>query len=344
MPSRPTWRFKDGDEGPGRRRDARSRANYQGTQGTSPEVSRARCRTLRDPKAKGPAGHHRNRWPASAYGDIAKVMPTKSTSKRGWQDHQNTHPRGACTSTFRKADPSRRRGPHRWPVNPHDCSPSSAKSSHPIIRVNAIRRFTPSRAFNINDKHIETISRRLLRGSRSVGRRAPNLPSRAGDKLRFREENDAIIADGCRTATGRRSSWYHQGLDIDRFVHLRRELSRRPPASSRKQAVRQARWIPPRPKENVIMGRLILPVRPSSTTAAFSADGMPALLPMEEIGRRRAMQRKQPALDFLQKDTEARSATEGKDLFGRSSRAGQKTKSERAPARPGRSVACAEKW
>src|SRR5260370_26253405 len=70
--------------------------------------------------------------------------------------------------------------------------------------VNAIQEVYRLQGVNINDKHIETISRQMMRWVKveDVGDTTFLLEEQV-DKFRFREENDRVIADGGRPATGR---------------------------------------------------------------------------------------------------------------------------------------------
>src|SRR5207302_10454608 len=71
--------------------------------------------------------------------------------------------------------------------------------------VNAIQEVYQLQGVNINDKHIETISRQMMRWVKveDVGDTTFLLEEQV-DKFRFREENDRVIADGGRPATGHR--------------------------------------------------------------------------------------------------------------------------------------------
>src|SRR5256714_917821 len=90
------------------------------------------------------------------------------------------------------------------PLNLHDLLAVLGEKFTQSYLVNAIQEVYRLQGVNINDKHIETISRQMMRWVKveEVGDTTFLLEEQV-DKFRFREENDRIIADGGRPATGR---------------------------------------------------------------------------------------------------------------------------------------------
>ena len=111
---------------------------------------------------------------------------------------------------------------------------------------------------NINDKHIETIVRQMMRWVKveDVGDTTFLLEEQV-DKFRFREENDRIIHDGGRPATGRPLllGITKASLSTDSFISAAsfQETTRVLTEAAISGKVDYLRGL----KENVIMGRLI---------------------------------------------------------------------------------------
>ena len=74
----------------------------------------------------------------------------------------------------------------------------------PDFLVNSVQEVYRLQGVNIDDKHIETIVRQMMRWVKveDVGDTTFLLEEQI-DKFRFREENDRVIRDGGRPATGR---------------------------------------------------------------------------------------------------------------------------------------------
>jgi len=210
--------------------------------------------------------------------------------------------------------------PHRRPAQPSRPACGSGRKVHQAYLVNAIQEVYRLQGVNINDKHM----RDHLPPDDALGQgrrcRRHHVPSRgAVDKFRFARKTIASFAR--RWASRNRPSaapWYHQGVALDRLVHLRGPASRRPPASSPSGGRRQGR-LPARAEEKMSSwaGSFLL-AQVSNTTAACSClTEVPVQQPMEELPRsRRLCQRRgrsQP--DFLSgkdDDADAAAATEGR--------------------------------
>src|SRR5258708_5121336 len=183
-----------------------------------------------------------------------------------------------------------------------------------VKRANATKEFYRLQGVNINDKHIETISRQMMRWVKveDVGDTTFLLEEQV-DKFRFREENDRVIADGGRPATGRPLllGITKASLSTDSFISAAsfQETTRVLTEAAVAGKVDYLRGL----KENVIMGRLI----PAGTGLEHYRSiqlltEMPAPAPIEEIPEAAELTAEEAAaLDFLQKDTEADAATEG---------------------------------
>jgi len=180
--------------------------------------------------------------------------------------------------------------------------------------VNSIQEVYRLQGVNINDKHIETIVRQMMRWVKveDVGDTSFLLEEQV-DKFRFREENDHIISDGGRPATGRPLllGITKASLSTDSFISAAsfQETTRVLTEAAISGKVDYLRGL----KENVIMGRLIpagtgleryrniqlltqLPPQEEGETGfgAGLTPGGPELSPEEAA-----------ALDFLRKDPDA---------------------------------------
>jgi DNA-directed RNA polymerase subunit beta' len=199
------------------------------------------------------------------------------------------------------------------PLNPHDILAVLGEKYTQAYLVNSIQEVYRLQGVNINDKHIETIVRQMMRWVKveDVGDTTFLLEEQV-DKFRFREENDRIIRDGGRPATGRPLllGITKASLSTDSFISAAsfQETTRVLTEAAISGKVDYLRGL----KENVIMGRLIPagtgleryrniqlltelppPDEGEAMGAGFGQNG-PDLTPEEAA-----------ALDFLRKDTDA---------------------------------------
>ena len=199
------------------------------------------------------------------------------------------------------------------PLNPHDILAVLGEKYTQAYLVNSIQEVYRLQGVNINDKHIETIVRQMMRWVKveDVGDTTFLLEEQV-DKFRFREENDRIIHDGGRPATGRPLllGITKASLSTDSFISAAsfQETTRVLTEAAISGKVDYLRGL----KENVIMGRLIPagtgleryrniqlltelppPDEGEGMGAGFGQNG-PDLTPEEAA-----------ALDFLRKDTDA---------------------------------------
>ena len=128
------------------------------------------------------------------------------------------------------------------PLNPHDLLAVLGEKYTQAYLVNSIQEVYRLQGVNINDKHIETIVRQMMRWVKveDVGDTAFLLEEQI-DKFRFREENDRVISEGGRPATDVRCCSASPRLRCRLIRSSPRPASRRPRASSPKPPSR-ARW------------------------------------------------------------------------------------------------------
>ncbi len=194
------------------------------------------------------------------------------------------------------------------PLNPHDLLAVLGEKYTQAYLVNAIQEVYRLQGVNINDKHIETIVRQMMRWVKveDVGDTAFLLDEQV-DKFRFREENDRIISEGGRPATGRPLllGITKASLSTDSFISAAsfQETTRVLTEAAVAGKVDYLRGL----KENVIMGRLI----PAGTGLERYRNiqlltEMPPPPPPEEIMPPAELSAEEAAaLDFLRKDADA---------------------------------------
>ncbi|MGA8011787.1 MAG: DNA-directed RNA polymerase subunit beta' [Candidatus Acidiferrales bacterium] len=191
------------------------------------------------------------------------------------------------------------------PLNPHDLLAVLGEKYTQAYLVNSVQEVYRLQGVNINDKHIETIVRQMMRWVKveDVGDTTFLLEEQV-DKFRFREENDRIISDGGRPATGRPLllGITKASLSTDSFISAAsfQETTRVLTEAAISGKVDYLRGL----KENVIMGRLI----PAGTgLERYRNIQLLTEIPKEEP---QAMEpeltpEEAAALDFLRKDTDA---------------------------------------
>ena len=144
------------------------------------------------------------------------------------------------------------------PLNPHDILAVLGEKELQSYLVNEIQEVYRLQGVNISDKHIETIVRQMMRWVKveDVGDTSFLLEQQI-DKFRFREENERVIANGGRPATGRPLllGITKASLSTDSFISAAsfQETTRVLTEASIQGAVDHLRGL----KENVIVGRLI---------------------------------------------------------------------------------------
>src|SRR6516164_11424366 len=191
------------------------------------------------------------------------------------------------------------------PLNLHDLLAVLGEKYTQAYLVNAIQEVYRLQGVNINDKHIETISRQMMRWVKveDVGDTTFLLEEQV-DKFRFREENDRVIAEGGRPATGRPLllGITKASLSTDSFISAAsfQETTRVLTEAAVAGKVDYLRGL----KENVIMGRLI----PAGTGLEhYRSIQLLTEIPKEEPQaiEPELSPEEAAALDFLRKDTDA---------------------------------------
>ena len=144
------------------------------------------------------------------------------------------------------------------PRNPHDILAVLGEKELQKYLVNEIQEVYRLQGVNINDKHLEVISRQMMRWVRieDIGD-TEFLPEEVVDKFRFREENNRVIEAGGRPATGKPIllGITKASLSTDSFISAAsfQETTRVLTEAAINGKVDYLRGL----KENVIMGRLI---------------------------------------------------------------------------------------
>src|SRR5499433_1900951 len=144
------------------------------------------------------------------------------------------------------------------PLNPHDILAVLGEKELQSYLVNEIQEVYRLQGVTISDKHIEVIVRQMMRWVKveDVGDTTFLLEQQV-DKFRFREENERVIANGGRPATGRPLllGITKASLSTESFISAAsfQETTRVLTEASIQGAVDHLRGL----KENVIVGRLI---------------------------------------------------------------------------------------
>jgi DNA-directed RNA polymerase subunit beta' len=144
------------------------------------------------------------------------------------------------------------------PLNPHDILAVLGEKELQSYLVNEIQEVYRLQGVTISDKHIEVIVRQMMRWVKveDVGDTSFLLEQQV-DKFRFREENEKVITNGGKPATGRPLllGITKASLSTDSFISAAsfQETTRVLTEASINGAVDHLRGL----KENVIVGRLI---------------------------------------------------------------------------------------
>ena len=144
------------------------------------------------------------------------------------------------------------------PSNPHDILSVLGEKALQSYLVNEIQEVYRLQGVNINDKHIEVMVRQMMRWVRveDVGD-TEFLVDEQVDKVRFLQENERVISEGERPATGRPMllGITKASLSTESFISAAsfQETTRVLTEASISGRVDHLRGL----KENVTMGRLI---------------------------------------------------------------------------------------
>src|SRR5437016_925050 len=144
------------------------------------------------------------------------------------------------------------------PLNPHDILAVLGEKELQAYLVNEIQEVYRLQGVTISDKHIEVIVRQMMRWVKVEDVGDTNfLLEQQIDKFRFREENERVITNGGRPATGRplMLGITKASLSTESFISAAsfQETTRVLTEASIQGMVDHLRGL----KENVIVGRLI---------------------------------------------------------------------------------------
>ena len=144
------------------------------------------------------------------------------------------------------------------PRNPHDILDVRGEKELQKYLVNEIQEVYRLQGVNINDKHLEVISRQMMRWVRveDIGD-TEFLPEEVVDKFKFREENQRVEEAGGKVAQGKAVllGITKASLSTDSFISAAsfQETTRVLTEAAINGKVDYLRGL----KENVIMGRLV---------------------------------------------------------------------------------------
>ena len=188
--------------------------------------SAARRRALRGSQA--PRSRRSSRRSTASFASATSPrVSARSTSPPTTVRKRSTRSRAASTSTSRKAKRLRAGDPLiDGPRNPHDILEVLGDRALQIYLVNEIQEVYRLQGVAISDKHIETIVRQMLRWVRDRRGRRHHLPhGSAGRSLplhgRTRSRPHRRRSSPRRPVAPPR---HHQGVALDRQLHLGRQL------------------------------------------------------------------------------------------------------------------------
>jgi len=144
------------------------------------------------------------------------------------------------------------------PLNPHDILSVLGETQLQRYLVNEVQEVYRLQGVNINDKHLETIVRQMMRWVKvdDIGD-TDFLPDEVVDRFKFREENDRVMAEGLNPAKGTPLllGITKASLSTESFISAAsfQETTRVLTEAAINGKVDYLRGL----KENVIMGRLI---------------------------------------------------------------------------------------
>ena len=192
------------------------------------------------------------------YGEVAKGMRKISITADDGEQKDYNIPRGVHINVqegerVKAGDPLM-----DGPRNPHDILAVLGEKELQKYLVNEIQEVYRLQGVNINDKHLEVISRQMMRWVKvdDIGD-TEFLPEEVVDKFKFREENARVVEAGGRPATGKPVllGITKASLSTDSFISAAsfQETTRVLTEAAINGKVDYLRGL----KENVIMGRLI---------------------------------------------------------------------------------------
>jgi DNA-directed RNA polymerase subunit beta' len=192
------------------------------------------------------------------YGEVAKGMRKIYITGDDGEQKEYLLPRGVHINVqegerVRSGDPLM-----DGPRNPHDILHVLGEQELQKYLVNEIQEVYRLQGVNINDKHLEVISRQMMRWIKveDIGD-SEFLPEEVVDKFKFRDENQRVIEAGGKPAQGKAVllGITKASLSTDSFISAAsfQETTRVLTEAAINGKVDYLRGL----KENVIMGRLI---------------------------------------------------------------------------------------
>ncbi|OFV96923.1 MAG: DNA-directed RNA polymerase subunit beta' [Acidobacteria bacterium RIFCSPLOWO2_12_FULL_54_10] len=192
------------------------------------------------------------------YGEVSKGQRKVVVSNDAGMDREYSLPRGVHLSVQEGERVKAGQALMDGPLNPHDILAVLGENELQSYLVNEIQEVYRLQGVNINDKHIEVIVRQMMRWVKVEEVGETNfLVEEQVDRFRFREENEKIMANGGRAATGRPMllGITKASLSTDSFISAAsfQETTRVLTEAAISGKVDHLRGL----KENVIVGRLI---------------------------------------------------------------------------------------
>ena len=195
---------------------------------------------------------------AVKYGEVTKGQRKVFVSNDAGMDREYSLPRGVHLSVQEGERVKAGQALMDGPLNPHDILAVLGENELQSYLVNEIQEVYRLQGVNINDKHIEVIVRQMMRWVKVEEVGGTNfLVEEQVDRFRFREENEKIMANGGRAATGRPMllGITKASLSTDSFISAAsfQETTRVLTEAAISGKIDHLRGL----KENVIVGRLI---------------------------------------------------------------------------------------
>ncbi|MCL4785042.1 MAG: DNA-directed RNA polymerase subunit beta', partial [Bryobacterales bacterium] len=192
------------------------------------------------------------------FGDIVKGQRKLSVVGDNGDEREYLFPRGVHINVqngerVRAGDPLM-----DGPLNPHDILSVLGETQLQRYLVNEVQEVYRLQGVNINDKHLETIVRQMMRWVKieDIGD-SDFLPEEVVDRFKFREENDRVLAEGNTPAVGTPLllGITKASLSTESFISAAsfQETTRVLTEAAINGKVDYLRGL----KENVIMGRLV---------------------------------------------------------------------------------------
>jgi DNA-directed RNA polymerase subunit beta' len=192
------------------------------------------------------------------FGDIVKGQRKLSVIGDNGDEREYLFPRGVHINVqdgerVRAGDPLM-----DGPLNPHDILSVLGETQLQRYLVNEVQEVYRLQGVNINDKHLETIVRQMMRWVKidDIGD-TDFLPEEVVDRFKFREENDRVMAESQKPAIGTPLllGITKASLSTESFISAAsfQETTRVLTEAAINGKVDYLRGL----KENVIMGRLI---------------------------------------------------------------------------------------